>query len=128
MENHIAIHSLRLYARHGVLEQEQTLGAWFLVDVDLTASFLQAMLSDTLEGTVSYADVYDVIRKEMQTPSRLIEHAGGRIVRALFLHFPQVTRIGLRLTKETPPVTGMQCVGCSISIDMERKEFETLFC
>lgn len=127
MENHVKIHSLRLFARHGVLPQEQVVGAWFMIDVDLTLSFVQAMLTDDLDGTVSYAEVYDVIRTEFQKPCKLIEYVGGRIVCALFNRFRQVSHICLELTKETPPVSGLQCSGCSIVIDLSREDCENIF-
>ena len=112
----LLLNSLRIYAHHGVLPQERAVGAWFSLNLRLDTDFSEAMQSDCLEGTVSYADVYEVIKSEMAVPSNLLEHVAGRIINALFHSFPAVTRIHLELLKENPPM-GAECTGAGISID-----------
>jgi dihydroneopterin aldolase len=112
----ILINGLRLYAYHGVMPQEQKVGAHFTLDLRLDTDFSEAMQTDRLEGTVSYADVCDVVKQEMAVPSRLLEHAGSRIIEALHRRFPQVTAIKLRLIKDNPPM-GADLAGAGIEID-----------
>lgn len=121
MNHFIHIRQLRLYAYHGVMPQERKVGAWFTIDLTLRTDFSLALERDELGGTVSYADVYELVRREMQTPSRLLEHVGGRICRSVFRSFPAVEAVSLRLMKDTPPV-GANCGGMGIEIEMERKE------
>ena len=61
------------------------------------------MQTDRLEGTVSYADLYESIKTEMDIPSKLLEHVAGRILQRLFDDFSSISRIRLTLTKENPP-------------------------
>ena len=56
--------------------------------------------TDELKGTVSYADIYAVIKKEMKTPSKLLEHVCERIGQRLFNDFPTIQEIIIRLSKE----------------------------
>ena len=40
----------------------------------------------------------------MAIPSKLLEHAGGRIVQKLFETFPDIEEVELRLSKRNPPM------------------------
>ena len=119
MENKIVIEGLRLYAYHGVMEQERKVGAYFIVDAEVTADFSHAMQTDDLSGTISYADIFDTIKKEMAVPSKLIEHVGGRIAKAISGGFPNVSAVRLKILKENPPM-GADCRGAGVEICVSR--------
>ena len=57
----ILLNDIQIYARHGVLPQEKTLGAWFRVSVEGTVMETEAARSDRLSDTVSYADIAQVV-------------------------------------------------------------------
>jgi len=109
-----------MYAYHGVDPAEQTIGTYFTLDLEITTNFLKAMSDDNISGTVNYAEVYETIRKEMQVPSKLMEHVARRILQALFEEFPLIEAIRLRILKENPPVPTLQCTGCGCEISMLR--------
>ena len=117
----IVINHLRLYAFHGVLPQERQVGAYFIIDLKIDTDFSRAMESDELEGTISYADVFNAVKDEMSRPSRLLEHVGGRIVHRLFTDFPTANAIHLSLIKENPPM-GADCDGAGIEICASRDQ------
>ena len=58
------------------------LGILFIVDLILTAPLENAVWSDDLSDTINYATVYETVKAEMAIPSRLLEHAAGRILKA----------------------------------------------
>ena len=120
MQNKVIIEGLRIYAFHGVMEQERTIGSYFIVDAEVTTDFSAAMENDDLCGTVSYADIFDTIKKEMAIPSKLIEHAGGRIAKAIIDRFPNVSAVKLKILKENPPM-GADCQGAGIEITINNK-------
>ena len=120
MENKIIIEGLRLYAFHGVMEQEKTVGAYFIIDAEVTTDFSLAMETDDLQGTVSYADIFETIKREMEIPSKLIEHVGGRIATAIVNKFPIVSSVRLKILKENPPM-GADCRGAGIEITINNK-------
>lgn len=99
----IEIDGLRLYAHHGVMEQERTVGNLFEVSASLRYPVYRAIEGDDVSQTLNYAEAIEVIRREMAQPSRLLEHAAGRIVRALRNEFPAIESGRLTLRKLTPP-------------------------
>lgn len=107
--------NLRIYAYHGVLQQERKVGAYFLIDLSLTYHFTQAMMTDDLQHTISYADVYKIVKEEMKIPSQLIEHVAGRIIKHLCDVYPSLTEIKLRILKENPPM-GADCRGAGVEV------------
>ena len=87
----IILDNLKFYAYHGVLEQERKVGGEYSVDVRLNVKNAEnAIYNDELEGTINYADVYNLIKAEMQEPSSLLEHIAGRIIEKLFCKFPTI--------------------------------------
>lgn len=69
---------------------------------------------------MSYADLFDIVRTEMETPSQLIEHVGGRILEHIFNSYPEVENITLEIIKENPPM-GADSEGAGIRIEAARE-------
>ena len=109
----IYIRRLRLYAFHGVAEQEQRVGAQFEVSLRVHYNIKRAAESDNLADTLSYASLCETIRKQMAQPSRLLEHVAGRIAQAIFEEFTGVRAIDVEITKLNPPM-GADCDGAGI--------------
>ncbi len=102
----IELRDIHLFAHHGVMQQEREIGAWFTIDLILTVENHDSISTDNIDGTISYADVYDIVRLEMKTPSNLLEHVCGRISKALYDRFVQLSGISVTLSKDTPPMGG----------------------
>ncbi len=102
----VRLKDIHLYANHGVMPQEREIGAWFIVDISLDMNDSTCSYSDNMESTVSYADVYEIIKAEMEKPSNLLEHVCRRISDSIYKAFDQVERIEITLYKETPPMGG----------------------
>ena len=97
---------MNFYAYHGVAQQERVVGNNFVVDLIITAPLEAAVKSDNLDDTINYATVYEVVKREMMIPSKLIEYAAGRILKALKERFPAITDVEIRLSKLNPPFGG----------------------
>lgn len=108
----IEIRDIHLYAHHGVMPQEREVGAWFTVDIKMTMNDSSCAESDSIENTVSYADIYDIIRNEMKEPSKLLEHVCKRISDTIYSQFAQVQEIEITLCKDTPPMGGDRLKAC----------------
>lgn len=102
----IELKSMKFYAFHGVASQEKKVGNHFIVDLWLTADVTQAMESDDLRDTINYAEVYEIVRREMMQPSNLLEAVAGRIVKALKCHFQQIQHVSVKVAKLNPPFGG----------------------
>ena len=117
----IFIDNARFHAYHGVGEQEQIVGGDFTVSVSIEYDFSHAALTDELEDTISYADLYNIICEEMAIPSKLLEHVAGRICRHILHDFPQVTGGIVTITKLNPPL-GADCKGMGVQMRVKKKE------
>ena len=111
---YIRLEGMKFYAFHGVLPQENLVGAYFHVDLKLKTDFTHAAETDKLEGTVSYADIYNAVKEEMAVPSQLLEHVCQRIASRIFNNFPTIEALNIGLYKENPP---MGCIAKNIGIE-----------
>jgi dihydroneopterin aldolase len=119
LTGHIALHGMRFYAHHGVSEQERKVGNTFVVDLKIKTALDRAIFSDELAETLSYADIYAVVKAEMATPSRLLEHLCGGIVERLFKTFPPIEALEIKVMKQHPPI-GADIAGASIELSCTR--------
>lgn len=112
----IFINQARFRACHGVDPQETIVGGEFTVSVSINYDFSNAALTDDLSDTISYADVYAILQREMAVPSRLLEHVAGRISRSLKATFPQIESGVVTITKLNPPL-GADCQGMGVELE-----------
>jgi len=102
----IVISDMAFYGYHGVLPQERELGQQFVVDVELTLNLRIAGESDDPGKTVSYADVYEIVRQVVTgVPSKLIEAVAEQIAGKLLQQFA-VRQVLVRVKKPAAPVPG----------------------
>ena len=104
---YIHLKGLNLYAYHGVLPQENRIGAEYTIDLRLKTDFTPAAETDDLTGTVNYAAVFEAVKDEMAIPSRLLEHVSRRIAARLLRDFP-LEEVRIALYKQNPPM-GADC-------------------
>lgn len=102
--SYIHLKDVRFYAFHGVLPQERTVGAYFILNVCVKVDFAKAAISDELSDTVSYADIYRCAKTVMQTPCNLLEHVAQKLCTALYEKFPEILAINVTLEKENAPI------------------------
>lgn len=107
--SYIHLKDLRFYAFHGVLPQEKSVGAYFILNICVKVDVERAALTDELSDTVSYADIYQIVKEEMQVTSKLLEHVAGRICKRLYQEFSSVEAVDITMEKENAPIgTGAQ--------------------
>jgi dihydroneopterin aldolase len=106
MKTYIELKNMRFHAYHGVYAQEKKTGNEFRVDLKLEVDVSKACLSDSLEDTVNYSAVYDIVKHEIEIPSKLIEHVAYQIVAQIKNHFPEIETVEICLAKMAPPVNG----------------------
>ena len=104
MPHYIHLRNLHFHAFHGVMPQERTVGNDYVVNLRAEYPIEQAMQSDDVAHTLSYAEVYAVVEKEMQTPSCLLENVAHRIAQRLFHYFPRIRSLRLEVVKQNPPM------------------------
>lgn len=121
MNSYILLDDLRFHAYHGVGEQEKLVGNEFRVDLRIRTNIREAMKSDDVTDTVSYAEVYETVKEEMERPSQLLEHVAGRIAQRLFKEFPQIDGLELKVKKRNPPM-GADIASAGVELSLDRLE------
>lgn len=114
---YISINKLKIYAYHGVLDQENRVGNNFLVSVKLYYPILSAMKNDNLSGTLNYAEVIETIQNIMKTPSRLIENVIERIRASLALQYPLIKGGTITIEKLSPPIPNTQIESVAVTYE-----------
>ena len=114
-EMYIELKELRFYAYHGVLPQERRVGGWYRVTLRVGYDWSRAAKTDQVEDTLNYAELYQLVAREMSVPSQLLEHVAGRIATAVKTQHPDITSIDLWVTKENPPM-GAECSGATVEL------------
>lgn len=101
----IKIQNLKIYAYHGVLEEEKKNGQEFFVNIKLYMSLRKPGLSDTLEDAVNYDEVCtlvtEVFAKEVYN---LIEKTAEKTVETLLNRFPALEAVEMELRKPSAPI------------------------
>ena len=103
----IELEGMEFHAYHGCFEEEKTAGNLFVVDFTGEIDMAAAVETDALADTADYGAVYSIIKREMSSPSDLLEHVAGRIVKAIESEIPAFTRFSVRVSKSNPPVGGV---------------------
>ena len=115
----ITLQGMKFHALHGVLPVESVIGNNYEVNISIETDTHKAEEEDDLGGTINYAEVYDLVKAEMECPSKLIEHVAYRIRKTLVGHYPEIERLEVEVRKMRPPVNG-EVTYASISLTYER--------
>lgn len=101
----ICINGLKLFAYHGVNPEEKEHGQDFILDVRLVVDLSNAMESDDLTDTVSYAAVIKTIKRSfIKEKYNLIERAAKVTCEDIFKEHPTVKQVALTLKKPNAPI------------------------
>ena len=102
----IELEGMEFHSFHGCLESERREGNLFTVDFRACLDLGKAAATDSLEDTLDYGRIYDIVAGQMQIPSDLIENVAGRIISAISDEFPWLDDFSVRVSKRNPPVSG----------------------
>lgn len=102
----INLTGIELFANHGWYEFERKKGGKFRVDVWVTVNIDESNDLDDIRHTINYEQVYNLVKTEMEIPSKLIEHVCFRILKKLESDFSQVLSCKVSVSKLNPPING----------------------
>ena len=98
---------MEFYGYHGVLPEENTLGQRFIVDLIVETDLKQAGLTDELEESISYVDLYQVCQRIVEgKPFKLIEAVAEQIASQILEGFVKVHSVIVKVIKPDPPIPG----------------------
>ena len=95
---------IKIYAHHGVHDEERTLGQYFLVDLDIEFDFSDAVRSDNIHDTIHYAELYRVIVAKVQEENfNLLEKLADYIGHAVLGFSPRIENVTVNIRKAQYP-------------------------
>ena len=112
----IEIENMEFYSFHGCFAEESRIGTHFRVDLKLDVNTSTAQMSDSIEDTVNYLEVYRSVKEQMSIPSRLLEHVAERIASALLSEYTLIRSAVVKVTKLNPPLGG-KIQGVSLTVE-----------
>ncbi len=101
----ILIRNLKIYAYHGVLDEEKANGQYFIFDIDASVDISLPCVTDNVEDTVNYALMVECVT-EIFTSQKddLVERAAQRVADGLFAQFEKISALRILLKKPSAPI------------------------
>ncbi|XP_056159295.1 dihydroneopterin aldolase 2-like isoform X1 [Syzygium oleosum] len=103
----LILRGLLFHGFHGVKPEERKLGQKFLIDVDAWMDLQAAGKSDELSDTVSYTDIYRLVKEVVEgLPKNLLEAVAEHIASTTLAKFPRITAVRVKVGKPHVAVPG----------------------
>ncbi len=102
----IQIEGMEFYAFHGHFKEEQIVGNRFLVDLTIETDMDRPSKSDNLKDAVNYQRAYEIVKKQMELKSFLLENIAGRILDSLYAELQGINKATVKVSKMNPPMGG----------------------
>ena len=99
----IVVEGIRVFAFHGHLPEEAVLGGHFKVNVWVTVDTLDVEKTDSLNDTVDYVKIIEIVKEQMAIRANLIEVPAKRIINAI-LTLEKVLKVKVEVEKILPPI------------------------
>ena len=95
----IILKGMRFFGFHGVHNVERKTGQYFLVNLECITNLQKAGISDKLEDTINYSDIYQKVRKITEgTPRNLLETVAEEIADVLISDYP-IIKVTIKISK-----------------------------
>ncbi len=105
MKDEIIISGLKIFAWHGVYEEEKEKGQNFIVNAKLSLDTSLAGESDSLEDSVDYGKVCLFINDFMRINRfNLLEAVANQMARKIMVRFPMTQSVELEVMKPEAPI------------------------
>jgi dihydroneopterin aldolase len=98
----ITISDLDIFAFHGVYEQERRSGQAFQIQCEIGFEPPVDILS--LDQTIDYTHVINMIREIMSTPEDLLETVAFKITERIRTEHPFIRHVDILIEKCSPPI------------------------
>src|SRR5512138_1551776 len=92
----IQLHNLRFFAHHGMYEEEKKVANEF--NVDLEVSFAANETITSINDSINYVRLYELVKKHMLQEQRLLETIAMNITNAIHEQLPQVKKVSVTIT------------------------------
>jgi len=102
----IELRGLQFYSFHGLYEEEKKAGGDFVVDV--WAKFpAEDHILTSIDETVNYAELFSIVKKEMDQPRELLETIAQSIAEKIYAKYNVIKQVEIRIEKKKAPIVGL---------------------
>jgi dihydroneopterin aldolase len=115
----IAIQGAEFFAHHGFYPEEQKLGNYFLVDVEVDFESTGKLRDDDITDTVNYEQLYHIVAGQMKQTRKLLETVANGILDDIKSIWPNLQTITVTLKKLNPPL-GHKVASSSVTINYKK--------
>jgi len=110
---------MEFYGYHGVFQEETKLGQRFIVDLTIEVDLKEAGVTDKLDYTINYAELYTRTKNLVEgNPFKLIEALAEKITTVILNDFPSIQSCTVKVIKPNPPIPGIYH---SVAVEMTRR-------
>ncbi len=103
----VQLHNLIMHAFHGLYVEEHTTGNNYEINLDV--SYEEGISQfESIQNTISYEDLFGIVKKRMQVPTPLLEKVCESIIRHIRHQYPVVTEVTISMFKLQPPIENLQ--------------------
>lgn len=108
MHVNISVEQIKVWAHHGVYQEERVTGRYFLVDVSVIAELNEKeLLKDELSATYNYEMIAEIVQEEMQDTCALLEKKAIHMAQKIKMSDARIIQVKLKLSKLNPPLPGV---------------------
>lgn len=112
----IKISGLKVFAYHGVFEEEKKEGQNFIVNVTMHSDVRKSFRNDDIKSATNYADVCTTIKSSMTKESyNLIETAAEHVAEDILLTYRGIKSVDVEVCKPEAPIN-MEFENVSVTI------------
>lgn len=102
----ISLEQAKFYSHIGVSEQERKVGNEFVVDLKVVVD-AGKFKEEVLATSVSYAEIYEEVKKVMGSSGMLLETFAFRIATAIKERWPYIESGNVSIIKSALPIQGI---------------------
>jgi dihydroneopterin aldolase len=103
----IELKDIRLYGSHGVYHGESKTGN--IYQIDLCVKYEEGSANfNTINDTISYVELYEILRQRMQSPTALLEKLCNEIIAQIRQQYPFIAEAGISIYKLQAPIQNFE--------------------
>jgi dihydroneopterin aldolase len=113
----VELRNLIMHGHHGIYEEEKKVMNTFEVNLDVKYDEKKSDF-DSIDDTISYVDLYSIVKQKIQVPVFLLEKICQGIIRKIKHQYPSVREINISIYKIQAPIENFQG---KVGVTMRRK-------
>lgn len=112
----IRLKNMRFFGRHGLFAEEAALGQRFEVDLEVRLDLRPAGVSDRMEDSVHYGELFETVRRIVETERyNLLEALAHHIAQSVLAQDTRIADAWVTVRKPGVPIPGiLDCAEVSV--------------